>query len=59
LGFVAPDLVGGLLGHSMPLDATELAPDNVLHVLLGAVFLFVGVAVPSARGTSPMTRQHL
>jgi Domain of unknown function (DUF4383) len=59
LGFVAPDLVGGLLGHSLPLDATALAPDNLLHVLLGAAFLFVGLAVPSTRGASPITRLNL
>ena len=59
LGFVAPDLVGGLLGHSEPLDAIALAPDNVLHVLLGAVFLFVGLAIPSPRGASPITRPNL
>jgi len=52
-------LVGGLLGHSAQLDATALAPDNILHVLLGAVFLFVGVAIPSSRRASPITRLNL
>lgn len=59
LGFVAPGLVGGLLGHSAQLDGTALAPDNLLHVLLGALFLFVGVAIPSARSASPITRLNL
>jgi len=38
LGFVAPGLVASILGHP-PVSAGELAPDNVLHVLLGGVLL--------------------
>jgi hypothetical protein len=45
LGFVAPSLVAGLLGHTMDADAGTLTPDNVVHLLLGAGFL-----VAAARG---------
>lgn len=45
LGFVAPDAVAAIIGHG-PLSAGELAPDNVVHLLLGAVFLGVGLTTP-------------
>lgn len=59
LGFVAPGLVGTLLGHGSGIDSRSLAPDNLLHVLLGALFLFAGAAVSSPRSASPITRLEL
>lgn len=45
LGFVAPGLVSAVIGHP-PVGAGELTPDNAVHVLLGAAFLFVGLTTP-------------
>jgi hypothetical protein len=50
VGFVAPDVVTAVIGHP-PASAGELMPDNVVHVVLGAAFLAVGLA--SGRETSP------
>lgn len=49
LGFVAPGLVTTVIGHA-PASAGELLPDNLVHVVLGAAFLAVGLA--SARAPS-------
>lgn len=38
LGFLAPGLIGGLLMAGVH-TASGLAPDNVLHILLGGLFL--------------------
>lgn len=43
LGFVAPGLVAAVIGHA-PVDCGELAPDNVFHIVVGAVFLLAGLA---------------
>lgn len=48
LGFVAPGVVAAVIGHEGPMTAGELMPDNAIHVLLGAVFLFVGLTTPRA-----------
>jgi hypothetical protein len=42
LGFVAPGVVTAVIGHPA-VPAGELAPDNAVHVLLGAVLLIVGL----------------
>jgi hypothetical protein len=42
LGFIAPDIVANIIGHTMAAD-DSLAPDNSVHLLLGAVFLVVGL----------------
>lgn len=42
LGFVAPGLVAAVIGHA-PVDSGELAPDNVFHIVVGAVFLLAGL----------------
>jgi hypothetical protein len=56
LGFVAPSVVGSLLGHGAGLDARSLLPDNLLHLVLGGAFLFGGLAQPSARTISVTPR---
>ena len=43
LGFVAPGLVATVLGHSGPITAGELMPDNLFHVAAGAAFLVAGM----------------
>ena len=58
LGFLAPGLVQGLIGHPGSLDATALAPDNILHVLLGTVLVFTGLA-HSPGEVPPMARPHV
>jgi hypothetical protein len=44
-GFVAPALVSQVLGHP-PVSASELTPDNLVHVLLGGVLLVAGLVAP-------------
>jgi uncharacterized protein DUF4383 len=43
LGFVAPGVVTTVIGHSAT-SAGELMPDNLVHVVLGAAFLAMGLA---------------
>ena len=47
LGFVAPALVAGLLGHSGPLTSGELTPDNLFHIVVGGAFLVAGMKSPT------------
>jgi len=49
VGFVAPSLVGDVIAHGTIVNAGALVPDNVVHVLLGCVFLVAGL---SAAGVS-------
>ncbi len=45
LGFLIPGIVSGLLqAHTIPGRVHSLAPDNLVHILLGAVFLIGGLA---------------
>jgi hypothetical protein len=48
LGFLAPSLVGTLLGHGASLDAGALTPDNLVHLVLGGAFL-AGLASTARR----------
>ena len=47
LGFVAPGVVATVIGHPL-VDKDELTPDNVFHVVVGAVFLLAGLTGPRA-----------
>ncbi|HEX4946994.1 MAG TPA: DUF4383 domain-containing protein [Blastocatellia bacterium] len=45
LGFVAPGLVANLINaHHVSDTANGLTPDNLVHIVLGAVFLVGGLA---------------
>jgi len=44
LGFVAPGLVGTLIGHGEGLDSSALAIDNIVHLALGGLFVVVGAS---------------
>jgi hypothetical protein len=45
LGFIAPGSVIGLLqAHHAPGGLRSLAADNIVHILLGAVFIIAGLA---------------
>ncbi|MGH9835991.1 MAG: hypothetical protein ACRD9Y_23465, partial [Blastocatellia bacterium] len=45
LGFFAPATVAKLLqAHATPGPTGSIAPDNIVHLLLGAVFLAGGLA---------------
>jgi hypothetical protein len=44
IGLAAPDVVASLIGHPPLADPEALMPDNLVHVLLGGVFLFAGLA---------------
>ena len=46
LGFIAPGVVATVIGHAGAVSAGDLTPDNAVHVLLGAVFLLVGLTSP-------------
>ena len=44
LGFFAPETVASLLQmHSMAMTSNNLLPDNVVHLLLGGLFLLAGL----------------
>jgi len=47
LGFMAPGIVASILGHPGPVTAGDLMPDNVFHLLVGIVFLAVGMMRPA------------
>src|SRR5262249_17499722 len=48
LGFVAPDVVSSILqAHHVRGAADTLAPDNIVHILLGAIFFIGGLVRPS------------
>ena len=47
LGFAAPNIVAMIIGHPGPVTAGDLTPDNAVHLLLGIVFLAVGVMRPA------------
>ena len=45
LGFLAPGVVAAVIGHPL-VDSNELMPDNVFHIVVGAVFLLAGLTGP-------------
>ena len=51
LGFVAPALVAGILGHPGPVTAGELKPDNLFHIVVGAAFVLAGLRTAPAVAT--------
>ena len=57
LGFIAPGLVSEILqAHHAPNGTSSLAGDNLVHILLGAIFL-IGGLVP-ATGTTHLGQPH-
>ena len=40
-----------IIGHPGPVTGGELAPDNAVHLLLGIVFLAVGLMRPAVVAT--------
>jgi hypothetical protein len=59
VGVVAPGFVAGLFGHSAQVDATALAADNLLHVLMAGAFFLVALGSASPRRTHQITRLDL
>jgi uncharacterized membrane protein len=57
LGFLAPGLVAALIGSPTALDASALAPDNILNVLVGTVVVFTGLAHTPGE-VPPVARPH-
>ena len=47
VGFVVPGLVTSVIGHP-PVSSGELMPDNVFHIVVGALFLYAGLTAPRA-----------
>jgi uncharacterized protein DUF4383 len=47
LGFAAPNVVAQIIGHPGPVTSGDLTPDNAVHLLLGIVFLAVGLMRPA------------
>jgi len=45
LGFLPPGVVAAVIGHPL-VDRNELMPDNVFHIVVGAVFLLAGLTGP-------------
>jgi len=42
-GFAAPDVIAKVIQSHAETGAENLMPDNIVHLLLGAVFLIVGL----------------
>ena len=42
-GFIAPDVVANVIQSHTETGGENLTPDNIVHLLLGAVFLIVGL----------------
>jgi len=42
-GFIAPDVVANVIRSHTATGSENLKPDNIVHVLVGAVFLIVGL----------------
>jgi len=47
LGFAAPNVVAMIIRHPGPVTSGDLTPDNAVHLLLGIVFLAVGLMRPA------------
>jgi uncharacterized protein DUF4383 len=47
IGFMAPNIVATVIGHPGPVTSGDLMPDNVFHLLVGIVFLGVGLMRPA------------
>ena len=64
LGFIAPGIVSSLLrAHETPGRVFSLAADNIVHLLLGAIFLIAGMAraahiTPITTDRGATTSQH-
>jgi len=43
LGLIAPDVASAMMGHDAHMNARALAPDSLIHVLLGGAFLVAGL----------------
>jgi hypothetical protein len=52
LGFAAPNVVAQIIGHPGPVTSGDLTPDNAFHLLLGIVFLAVGLMRPAVVATA-------
>jgi len=52
LGFMAPGTLASILGHPGPMSSADLMPDNVFHLLVGIVFLAVGMMRPAVVATA-------
>ena len=52
LGFAAPGVVASIIGHPGPVTSGDLTPDNAVHLLLGIVFLAVGLMRPTDVATT-------
>lgn len=53
LGFVAPDLVASVIqAHAVAGTARDLTPDNIVHLILGALFLVGGLMKKSLAATA-------
>lgn len=43
VGFIRPDVVASIIQAHDVTDGASLAPDNIVHILVGAIFLIVGL----------------
>ena len=51
IGFLAPNIVATVIGHPGPVTSGDLMSDNVFHLLVGIVFLGVGLMRPAVATT--------
>ena len=52
IGFLAPNIVATVIGHPGPVTSGDLMCDNVFHLLVGIVFLGVGLMRPAVVATT-------
>ncbi len=52
IGFLAPNIVATVIGHPGPVTSGDLMSDNVFHLLVGIVFLGVGLMRPAVVATT-------
>ncbi|MEO8349556.1 MAG: DUF4383 domain-containing protein [Acidobacteriota bacterium] len=51
IGFMAPGTLASILGHAGPMSSADFMPDNVFHLIVGIVFLAVGMMRPAVVAT--------
>ena len=52
IGFMAPNIIATVIGHPGPVTSADLVSDNAFHLLVGIVFLGVGLMRPAVVTTT-------
>ncbi|MFN2384842.1 MAG: hypothetical protein ABR576_00885 [Thermoanaerobaculia bacterium] len=52
LGFLAPGILAGVIGHPGPVTAGDLMRDNIVHIILMVIFFLGAMRRPAAVTTA-------